>query len=53
MSADVLIPGETQRYETVLRISEALFACRQPEELARILRVAQLGVFFLRPTGPN
>jgi formate hydrogenlyase transcriptional activator len=42
MSADVLIPGETQRYEAVLRISEALFACRQPEELARIL-ADQLG----------
>jgi len=44
MSADVLIPGEnnTQRYEAVLRISEALFACRQREELARIL-ADQLG----------
>ena len=42
MSADVLMPGETQRYEAVLRISEALFACRQLEDLARIL-ADQLG----------
>ena len=42
MSADVLIPGETQRYEAALRISDALFACQQPEELARIL-ADQLG----------
>src|SRR2546425_3810796 len=42
MSADVLMPGETQRYEAVLRISEALFACQTCEELARIL-ADQLG----------
>src|SRR5215470_11172575 len=42
MSADVLIPGETQRYEAALRISDALFACQQREELARIL-ADQLG----------
>ena len=42
MSADVLIPGETQRYEAVLRISDALFACQEREELARIL-ADQLG----------
>ncbi len=29
--------SNTQRYEAVLRISEALTACRQPEELARVL----------------
>ncbi len=29
--------GNTHRYEAVLRISEALTACRQPEELARVL----------------
>jgi len=42
MSADVLIQGETQRYQAVLRISEALFACQTCEELARIL-ADQLG----------
>jgi len=42
MSAHVLIQGETQRYEAVLRISEALFACQTCEELARIL-ADQLG----------
>jgi hypothetical protein len=42
MSGDVLIPGETQRYEAVLRISDALFVCQQREELARIL-ANQLG----------
>jgi formate hydrogenlyase transcriptional activator len=29
--------SNTQRYEAVLRISEALAACREPEELARVL----------------
>ena len=29
--------SNTQRYEAVLRISEALSACREPEELARVL----------------
>jgi formate hydrogenlyase transcriptional activator len=43
----VLIQGETQRYEAVLRISEALSTCQQPEELARIL-ADQLGDPFLR-----
>jgi len=38
----VLIQGETQRYQAVLRISEALFACQTCEELARIL-ADQLG----------
>ena len=38
----MLIQGETQRYQAVLRISEALFACQTCEELARIL-ADQLG----------
>ena len=29
--------GEGQRYEALLRISEALSACREPEDLTRIL----------------
>jgi hypothetical protein len=39
MSTDAPIPPgtNTQRYEAVLRISEALSACRQPEELANTL----------------
>jgi formate hydrogenlyase transcriptional activator len=36
---------ESQRYEAVLRVSEALSACREPEELARIL-ADQLSPFF-------
>jgi formate hydrogenlyase transcriptional activator len=35
----------TKRYEAVLRISEALSACRQPEEFAKIL-ADQLGEFL-------
>ena len=39
MSPDVSIRtrGEGRRYEAVLRISEALSACREPEDLTRIL----------------
>jgi hypothetical protein len=39
MSADVLAPLESNphRQEAVLQISEALSACRQPEELAELL----------------
>ena len=39
MSTTPGIPGEvsTQRYEAVLRVSEALSACRAPEDLARNL----------------
>jgi formate hydrogenlyase transcriptional activator len=37
MSADVLMPGETQRYGAVLRISDALSTCQRPEQLAMIL----------------
>ena len=39
MSANLHIPQEstTRRYEAVLRISEALVGCRQPEELAKTL----------------
>ena len=36
MDTEALIPG-SQRYEAVLRISEAIAACRDPEELARTL----------------
>jgi formate hydrogenlyase transcriptional activator len=44
MSMDVLIPLETntQRYEAVLRISEGLCSCCEPEELAKTL-ADQLG----------
>ena len=47
MSTDALSSPEsnTQRYEAVLRISEALVACREPEELARVL-ADQLGEFL-------
>jgi formate hydrogenlyase transcriptional activator len=39
MSTDPIIApaSDSQRYEAVLRISEALSACREPEELARTL----------------
>src|ERR1700741_5207724 len=39
MSTDAIIPGEKekQRYEAVLRISEALSSCDEPELLARTL----------------
>jgi formate hydrogenlyase transcriptional activator len=39
MSTDLLIPARTntRHYEGVLRISEALSACRDPEQLARTL----------------
>jgi formate hydrogenlyase transcriptional activator len=33
----VWAPGEGRRYEAVLRISEALSACREPEDLTKIL----------------
>jgi len=40
---DILITGtESPRYEAIIRISEALSACHEPEELARIL-ADQLG----------
>jgi hypothetical protein len=34
--------GEGKRYEALLRISEAISACREPEDLTRILS-EQLG----------
>ncbi len=39
MSTDVLTAAgnNAQRFEAALRISEALSACQEPEELARIL----------------
>jgi formate hydrogenlyase transcriptional activator len=39
MTTDTNIPAgaDQQRYEAVLRISEAIAACREPEELARTL----------------
>jgi formate hydrogenlyase transcriptional activator len=37
MSTDKPIGTNPQRYEAVLRISEAIAACREPEELARTL----------------
>ena len=37
--------GEGKRYEALLRISEALSSCREPEELTRILS-EQLGEFL-------
>ena len=37
--------GEGKRYEALLRISEALSACREPEDLTRILS-EQLGEFL-------
>jgi formate hydrogenlyase transcriptional activator len=47
MSTDTHIPVgvDQQRYEAVLRISEAIAACREPEELARTLAVG-LGEFL-------
>src|SRR5690242_10013951 len=47
MSTDVHTPTGTnpQRYEAVLRISEAIVACHEPEELARTLADA-LGEFL-------
>ena len=47
MSTDARIPvgTNTQPSEAVLRISEAVLACREPEELARIL-ADQLGEFL-------
>jgi hypothetical protein len=38
-------PGQGQRYEALLRISEALSACREPEDLTSILS-EQLGEFL-------
>src|SRR5712671_1664257 len=39
MGTDSIIAsqGDSHRYEAVLRISEAIAACREPEELARTL----------------
>ncbi|HWO29549.1 MAG TPA: hypothetical protein VNO32_12210, partial [Candidatus Acidoferrum sp.] len=39
MSTDLLIPARTntRHYEGVLRISEALSACRDPKQIARTL----------------
>ena len=47
MGTDVLKPalGNGLRYEAVLRLSEALSACREPEELTKILS-EQLGEFL-------
>jgi PAS domain S-box-containing protein len=47
MGTDVLKPalGNGLRYEAVLRLSEALSACREPEELTTILS-EQLGEFL-------
>jgi formate hydrogenlyase transcriptional activator len=44
-AAPTSIGTEPQRYGVVLRISEALSACREPEELARML-ADQLGPFL-------
>src|SRR5437016_5377433 len=46
MSGDVRLPrSDGRRYEAVLRLSEALSACREPEELTKILS-EQLGEFL-------
>src|SRR5438128_10819418 len=47
MSGDVRLPprSDGRRYEAVLRLSEALSACREPEELTKILS-QELGEFL-------
>ncbi len=47
MSTDAIIPRESysQRYEAVLRIGEAISACREPEDLARTL-ADEIGTFL-------
>ena len=47
MSTGAIIPRESysQRYEAVLRIGEAISACREPEDLARTL-ADEIGTFL-------
>jgi len=47
MGTDLMIApqSDSQRYEAVLRISEAIAACREPEELAKTL-ADQIGEFL-------
>jgi formate hydrogenlyase transcriptional activator len=47
MGTDLIIArqSDSQRYEAVLRISEAITACREPEELARTL-ADEIGKFL-------
>jgi hypothetical protein len=47
MGSDPIIApqSDTRRYEAVVRISEAIAACREPEELATTL-ASEIGKFL-------
>jgi len=36
-ASQIVLGNDAQRYETLFRISEALSACREPEELSQVL----------------